>query len=203
MTRPGRRRYRAGRFPGETGGRVVCAVAAIEVRVRARNSMVQCMARLRAAAVLVAMAVCAVLGAGGPSAHAQGALPSPSKHAVVLIYYRSTAEFMAVKRRHPAGFDWGDDGCSVPPSLRVALRTLRYAARMFTDECRQHDFAYRNFGGRLGLDRSEAQRAVVDRHFYEQMKLRCRRAASGRVQRAVCWVYARGFYMAVRTFGHF
>ena len=198
----GCRRYRSGGFPSEMGRHVVRAATAIGVRVRVGNSVAYRSARVGAGGASVAMAVCVALGVGGTAAHAQRAVPSPSKHAVVLIYYQSTAEFMAVKRRRPAGFDWGDDGCSVPPSLRVALRTLRYAARMFADECRQHDFAYRNFGGRMGLDRSEAQRAVVDRHFYEQMKLRCRRALSGRVQRAMCRLYARAFYMSVRAFGH-
>lgn len=149
---------------------------------------------------LVWWAVSVVLSGAAPPVPGP---PPPTKQGVAAIYYQTTPEFMRVKRSLPAGFDWGDDGCSVPRWLRVSVRSVRYAMVMFVDECRQHDFAYRNFGGRLGLDRSEAQRAVVDRHFYEQMKLRCRHRTNGYLQRTRCGMHARAFYIAVRAFGSF
>lgn len=144
------------------------------------------------------LSVVALVGAWPPAP-----VSSPTKQGVAAIYYQSTPEFMRVKRVRPAGYDWSDDGCSVPAWLRVSVRSVRYAMVMFGDECRHHDFAYRNFGGRLGLDRSEAQRAVADRHFYEQMKLRCRRRTRGYLQRTRCGAHARAFYVAVRAFGSF
>lgn len=127
----------------------------------------------------------------------------PTRDGAVAIYFRSTAEFLVLKRLRSGGYDWSDDGCSVPTRLQMSVRAMRYAAYVFVDECRHHDFAYRNFGGHLGLDRSDAHRAVVDRHFYEQMKRRCGRLGRGRLQRTVCRVNAGVFYAAVRAFGSF
>ena len=152
------------------------------------------------------VAVALVAGIVLPSsAHAAPAGPPSvrvSTAGAAQIFYRSTSEFLEVKRRHPAGYIWTDDGCSVPPALRVSLPALRYASQTFVEQCQQHDFAYRNFGGSLHLDPSEARRTSVDRFFYKQMRDRCHLPDVSRAHRTRrCLVYARVFYLAVRTFG--
>lgn len=137
------------------------------------------------------------------SVHAAPArTPAASKAGAATLYYRTTERFLEVKRRHPAGYNWTDDGCSVPPALRVSLPALRYASTMFAHQCAQHDFAYRNFGGSLHLDPSESRRASVDRFFYAQMRDRCHLPDVARAHHLRrCLFYARVFYLAVRAFG--
>lgn len=109
---------------------------------------------------------------------------------------------MVIKRAHPRGYDWADDACSVPAGLRVSVRTLRFAASTFADQCRQHDFAYRNFGGSRNLDPSNRRRKQVDDFFLEQMRRRCRQPDIRRARRVtVCLGYAYVFYGSVRAFG--
>jgi hypothetical protein len=126
----------------------------------------------------------------------------PTAAGAASVFYRPTASFLVLKARHAGGYDWSDDGCSVPTVLRLSVSTLEYFARTFVAECEQHDFAYRNFGGRLRLDPSRTRRRSVDRFFLARLRERCRRAditAAGR--RTSCLAYARVFYDAVRAFG--
>ena len=153
--------------------------------------------------VMVVLTAMAVVGVQSGHAAVIPSVGTPTRDGAVAIYFRTTQEFLVLKRLRAGGYDWADDGCSVPAPIQVSMRAMRYAARVFVDECRHHDFAYRNFGGRLGLDRSAAQRAVVDRHFYEQMKRRCGQPGTSRIQRIVCRFNAAVFYAAVRAFGSF
>jgi len=133
-----------------------------------------------------------------PASAASGPTPRDAER----IYFRSTESFMVLKRSRPRGFDWGDDACSVPVGLRVSVRTLNFAASTFADQCRQHDFAYRNFGGSRDLDPSNQRRKQVDEFFLEQMKRRCRQPDVRQARRVtVCLGYAYVFYASVRAFG--
>ena len=154
---------------------------------------------------VLAAVVAAVLSVSGLVAGQRAVALGPSAPSLdraIAVFYRDTASFLVLKRLRGGGFDWSDDGCSVPPSLRVSVPALSYASRVFVDECRQHDFAYRNFGGRLHLDTSAARRRSVDSFFYAQLRRRCSRAdMRGVLRRRVCLGYARAFYYAVRMFG--
>lgn len=136
---------------------------------------------------------------------AGGAAPvpvAPTSAGAAAIYFRTTESFLVVKRRHAGRYNWTDDGCSVPPTLKVSVLALQFAATTFAAQCAQHDFAYRNFGGSLHLDRSEARRASVDRFFHRQMRARCEQPDVVRARRkTVCRLSARAFYLAVRSFG--
>jgi len=153
------------------------------------------------AAVLAPVIVVALVAAPGPHAVADTV---PSAADAALVYFRNNREFLARKRLGGDGFDWSDNGCSVPWALRLSVPTLSFAARTFAAECSQHDFAYRNFGGVLRLDPSAARRLQVDRHFYRLLRARC--TAADIVRRhavLLCRFYARAFYRAVRIFGSF
>ena len=136
---------------------------------------------------------------------AGGAAPvpvAPTSAGAAAIYFRTTESFLVVKRRHAGRYNWTEDGCSVPPTLKVSVPALQFASTTFAAQCAQHDFAYRNFGGSLHLDRSEARRASVDRFFYRQMRARCEQPDVVRARRkTVCRLSARAFYLAVRSFG--
>ena len=147
---------------------------------------------------MLAAVVCTAVAVPLPAAATTG----PTTRDAERIYYRSTESFMILKRSRPRGFDWGDDACSVPTGLRVSVRTLNFAASTFADQCRQHDFAYRNFGGSRDLDPSNRRRKEVDEFFLEQMKRRCRQPDVRRARRVtVCLGYAYVFYASVRAFG--
>jgi len=134
-----------------------------------------------------------------------GAAPDvvrPTRAGAAAVYFLPTERFLELKRRHEGPYNWSDDGCSVPAVLKVSVPVLRYASSTFAAQCAQHDFAYRNFGGSLHLDPSEARRRSVDRFFYAQMRTRCHRPDISRAHRVTrCLAYARIFYVAVRTFG--
>lgn len=135
------------------------------------------------------------------------AAPHDAHAAVTLarandIYYRGTDSFMSIKRSPPAadrGFDWSDDGCSVPFSIPTVPSVV-----WFPDQCRQHDFGYRNYGSAAPprLDPTESRRRSVDDHFYGRMNARCGAwwiRYGG--QEPVCLASSLAFYGAVRNFG--
>lgn len=142
----------------------------------------------------------------GPAPRASDAAPvaPPTAEAVASVYFRSSATFLERQRIGGGGFDWTTDGCSVPRGLRVSVPALAYVARTFAAPCAQHDFAYRNFGGRLRLDPSASRRLQVDRHFHTLLQARCGANDIRRARRVLlCRLYARLFYAAVRAFGSF
>lgn len=72
-------------------------------------------------------------------------------------------EFMTFPR--DSEFDWSSDGCSTPWYVADEDK--------FDSICRQHDFGYRNFGGRgLRLSPTEETRKMIDdRLFFELHRL--------------------------------
>jgi hypothetical protein len=161
------------------------------------------MRRQAARLIRIPVLVLALSGAGLPARPA-GAAPGPPPTAAgaAAIFYRSTASFLVYKANHVAGYNWTDDGCSVPSTLKFSVPALAFASRRFVAECAQHDFAYRNFGGTMRLDPSEARRRSVDKFFYARLKDRCRAPDIVHAHRkTLCLAYARIFYAAVRTFG--
>jgi len=89
--------------------------------------------------------------------------------------------------------DWTTDGCSAP----VIGSTGR--SFDFTEACRRHDFAYRNF--RVvddGKKWTSALRDRVDRRFRIDMRTHC--ATRSRFDRPACRAWAETFYRFVRTY---
>lgn len=162
-------------------------------------------ARSTAARLYVALSACVIISTtmvALPAGAATKAPGAPTPAGAAAIYFRTTESFLVVKRRHAGQYIWTDDGCSVPPTLKVSVPALQFASQTFAAQCAQHDFAYRNFGGSLHLDRSEARRASVDRFFYRQMRARCEEPDVVRARRkTLCRLSARAFYLAVRSFG--
>ena len=157
---------------------------------------------LRYTIAVAVIATSLVRPAAAQAVPSGASVPAATQAGAATIFYRTTDRFLEVKRRHPAGYNWTDDGCSVPAALRVSLPALRYASKTFVAQCEQHDFAYRNFGGSLHLDPSESRRASVDRFFYAQMRSRCQLPDVARAHHLRrCLFYARVFYLAVRAFG--
>jgi hypothetical protein len=95
----------------------------------------------------------------------------------IEIIDRSNAGFIALKRGPRRGidpvFDWSDDGCSVPRSVRIVLPPTALGTAVFADQCRQHDFGWRNFGRGLQLDPTPARKWWVDGIFHARMHERC------------------------------
>lgn len=125
-----------------------------------------------------------------------------TKAGAIDYFYRSNSSFMSVKSRGGGGYNWTDDGCSVPTFVKVASPIAAYASWQFSSQCKQHDFGYRNFGGSLRLDPTSSRRASVDSHWLGLMNSHCGAWAirySG--QEGVCRSNALVFYGAVRAFG--
>lgn len=79
-------------------------------------------------------------------------------------------------------FVWTTDGCSAP---------IRYGAyrAIFAGPCEQHDFAYRNIGNGLSLDRSNSARRRIDKKLYIEARRACNEKYRSRwriVNRAAC-----------------
>jgi hypothetical protein len=152
--------------------------------------------------IATATVVATVCVAQPTSVHAAPSASRATQAGAAAVYFLPTERFLELKRRHAGPYNWTDDGCSVPAVLKVSLPVLRYASSTFAGQCEQHDFAYRNFGGSMHLDSSEARRRSVDQFFLVQMQRRCHRFDIRRAHHVTrCLAYARVFYLAVRTFG--
>jgi hypothetical protein len=98
-------------------------------------------------------------------------------------------------------FDWGTDGCSVWVLSRA------YSA-LFRPACEQHDFAYRNIGNGLSLDRSESARRRIDDHLWDEAQRICKQRYDGRLQipkKEACFSVAdsmRTFFRSPAVAGH-
>jgi hypothetical protein len=150
---------------------------------------------IRAVAIAVAASF---LYASGP------VVAAPTKQGAIDIFYQGTGSFMSRKAQGGEGYNWSDDGCSVPTVVKIVAVTTAFASQIFVDQCKQHDFGYRNFGGSLRLDPTESRRRSVDDHFYGRMNARCGawwiRYSGGEL---ACLGHSLVFYTAVRNFGRF
>ncbi len=86
--------------------------------------------------------------------------------------------------------DFSTDGCSAPV---VGSTGISFD---FTNACLRHDFGYRNY---KDLGRFEAEKARVDRQFYDDMVAHCRTRSF--LLRGRCMTWARRFYAGVVVFG--
>lgn len=109
--------------------------------------------------------------------------------AVSLKTFITTADSSSRDKR----LDWTTDGCSAP----VVGSTGR--SFNFTDACRRHDFAYRNFrvidGGKKW---TSSLRDRVDRRFRTDMRAHCAKRSA--FDRPSCRAWAELFYRFVRTY---
>lgn len=103
----------------------------------------------------------------------QRALHSRAEAIMTMSYTRfmEVKRSMEVKGKAKRGldekFNWVDDGCSPSWAPAWLYRNL------FEEQCKQHDFGYRNFGSGLALGRNEDTRAWIDRRFRTEMRRRC------------------------------
>jgi hypothetical protein len=86
------------------------------------------------------------------------------------------------------GFDWSTDYCSASPDNPLGFD--------FTLACWHHDFGYRNY---KAIGQFPANKARVDRTFYEDMKRKC--ATYSSIVRPACTSLAWTYYQAVSIFG--
>lgn len=115
-----------------------------------------------------------LLAAVTPSASATGNVWSHSQrwNRAHQIHFGSTPQFMQYwNSDHSTGIDttliWSSDGCGgMPPILNAAFNPWM----PFADQCRQHDFGYRNFGN---LYAPAWYKSNIDSHFYWRMVDRC------------------------------
>ncbi|MEV0048979.1 phospholipase A2 [Saccharopolyspora shandongensis] len=99
--------------------------------------------------------------------------------------------FMREPKNPP--FDWSTDGCSAPIPGSEGWNIV------FFNACAQHDFGYRNFGGRgaLKLDPTPTAKHAIDLRFHEEMKKLC----TAHSNNPVCFGVAQTYFDAVRQFG--
>lgn len=122
-------------------------------------------------------------------APAVGAEPGALTARAIVLVSVPYGDFLAAKRADPAPpFDWSTDGCSHAP---------RAWARLFDGPCQQHDFAYRNLGRGLRLQRDEATRLWADRRLLTEVRRVCAERRRG-TRRMACQGRARAVYAAVR-----
>lgn len=127
----------------------------------------------------------------------------PTLKGAEAIFIQGTKEFMQAKQLKGGGYNWSDNGCSVPTTVKIVAVTSNFAAKYFKNQCIQHDFGYANFGR---LDPTENRRKWVDDHFYSRMVARCgdkdivMTMPLGALPSA-CLAHASAFYAAVRKYG--
>jgi hypothetical protein len=115
----------------------------------------------------------------GQSVDAATTARQQQKNRAEEIFYRGTNSFMDTKRGTKSsldrGFDWTDDGCSVPTAVKIAWPPAAIGSWVFEDQCKQHDFGWRNFGpkSRLQLDTHLFRKWSIDLHFGDRMEARC------------------------------
>ena len=131
--------------------------------------------------------------AGKCAANSDGTAPTLQlANTILAMDYQA---FLTYKRtRHPAPFDWSDDGCtSTPPSW----------ANLFNGPCALHDFGYRNFGRGLSLGRDDATRKRIDDRFLIEMRRVCGNFNQWwqGVNRDACINESNVMYTAVRGWG--
>jgi len=86
--------------------------------------------------------------------------------------------------------DFTTDGCSAPVIGSTGI------SFDFTKACLRHDFGYRNYKSQ---GRFDAEKARVDRQFYDDMIDHCKTRSV--LLRARCATWARRYYAGVRAFG--
>jgi hypothetical protein len=89
---------------------------------------------------------------------------------IMNLHYKAFHDYR--RDYHPGPFNWSSDGCS-GPSWPVVKQVRGVYRTLFNQPCEQHDFGYRNYGGRLGLGRDQGTRAWIDGRFYTEMKRLC------------------------------
>ena len=122
-------------------------------------------------------------------------LPSAYQVTSRLTFSVSLTEFITTANSpdRDARLNWTTDGCSAP----VVGSTGR--SFDFTDACRRHDFAYRNFRViENGKKWTSTLRDRVDRRFRTDMRAHC--AKRSVVDRPACRTWAELFYRFVRTY---
>ena len=122
-------------------------------------------------------------------------VPSEYQVAYRLTFSVSLSQFIATadSPNKDQRLNWTTDGCSAP----VVGSTGR--SFDFTDACRRHDFAYRNFsvidGGKKW---TSSLRDRVDRRFRSDMREHCSKRAV--LDRGPCRFWAETFFRFVRTY---
>ena len=137
--------------------------------------------------IVCSLLVTACLGAGRTL---------PPVHSVVdtLVFRTSLTAFIneSESASHDRRLDWSTDGCSAP----VVGGTGR--SFDFTEACRRHDFAYRNFA-RMDDGRwwKAPLRSRIDAVFRRDMESHCARRAV--TERSTCRAWALVFFRSVRA----
>ena len=122
-------------------------------------------------------------------------VPSEYQVAYRLTFSVSLSQFIATadSPNKDQRLNWTTDGCSAP----VVGSTGR--SFDFTDACRRHDFAYRNFsvidGGKKW---TSSLRDRVDRRFRTDMRAHCSQRTV--LDRGPCRFWAETFFRFVRTY---
>jgi hypothetical protein len=138
--------------------------------------------------LFLTVAVAAGVGVAWPAAAADPALDVREEADRIM---NLTAERFAA-HPHVAPFDWSTDGCTA---------SLPGYGETFRQPCMQHDFGYRNYGGRgeLKLDPTERTRAWIDQRFLEEMNRVCDRPATP--DKRDCKDNATAMWVGVTLFG--
>ena len=91
-------------------------------------------------------------------------------------------------------YNWSDDGCSAKIFSPVVNA-------YFNDQCKRHDFGYRNWRRITGYSGTSSLRLAIDNKLYSDMKERCSHFSIFNPLRGICYDVADAAYVAVRLGG--
>lgn len=92
--------------------------------------------------------------------------------------FGNNSNFISARNKSPktgldARFDWSSDDCSVPRAVKFVVPATGIGSVVFADQCKQHDFGWRNYGNGLRLSRTAGTKLAIDSHFGSLMQARC------------------------------
>jgi len=144
----------------------------------------------------------ALLTLGGSLSASASAAPSPNRARADGFMNMTYTGFAAAAANRPTPFNWGTDGCSIPPQVPLSPAVKYSLENLFRGPCKQHDFGYRNYGRGLKLGRDEGTRDWIDGRLLTEMRRVCARSFPSWWQaanKAACRGEANAFYVAVRN----
>ena len=116
----------------------------------------------------------------------------PTANTIEFSY--SISQFLSIKAQAPAPYNWSDDGCSA--SIFASI-----VNHYFLNQCKRHDFGYRNWRSITGYSSTSALRLAIDDRFHSDMNTRCSQYSVFNPERYTCYATDDSAYLAVRALG--
>jgi len=93
------------------------------------------------------------------------------------VMFGGNGDFMKARSTSPkagsdTAFNWSSDDCSVPTAVKFVVPATGVGSLVFSDQCKHHDFGWRNYGNGIRLSRTAATKRSIDSHFGSLMQSR-------------------------------